>query len=225
MSIDFVDQQRDGTIGDIRWFIDIIVLSDIGRFLDGIVRLTAGMEAYVCRLARTIADQGGPTSPHGAMRTWVIQLIAQQFNSDQNDIKEIDIYEVVKDALYELQADLETCLDPVIGGGDLSRSAAGLFRAIVESTAYVTQGDGLTPYTLKCVQIKNGDLDQLGVPLLGVSIAGHKPFRLVRGTISAQHPLADLPDLRRLFNRANTEMSSVSGVVVIPHLDTFDEAM
>ena len=210
---------------DLRWMVDVVVLDDVERFLAELGRLTDRMELVVDRLAEIIVAQGGPGGADPAMRAWVIHLLVQEAERSGKAPRPADLCEVVTGGLYDLQADLEACLDPAMGAGVLSRRAAGLLLAMIVPAACRALGDGRSPFTWRGLPIWDHDLSRLGAPLLGVRIAGHEPFRLVRaGALSRNQLLANQRTIWNLLELARTTSTSGDhGLVVVPHLEMLDE--
>lgn len=205
--------------------VDVVVLDNVRAFLSELRRLTDRMELVVDRLADTITAQGGPGGGDRAMRSFVIRLAADEARRTGQHPGLLDIRQLVKRELYDMQAHLEACLDPVVGGGVLSRRAAGLLLAMVAPAAAAARAGRGTPLSWRGLPIIEADLYRLGEPLLGVSFAGCAPFRLVRGGDLAFERLPVGP--RSIWNLLElarvTSFSGDHGLVVIPHLDDFDE--
>ena len=208
------------------WVVDVIVLDGVDAFLADLRQLTGRMELVVDRLAESIVSQGAPGGSDPAMRAWMIYLLAREAGRSGRLPGTFDPREVVLNALFDLQADLEACLDPSIGSGDLSRRAAGLLLAMVVAAAGRSGGDGKSPVTWHGIEMRDSELSALGEALFGVQIAGREPFRLVRTD--------DLSDARHPVRGSNVwnmlELAGVMGanrdygLVVVPRLDILDES-
>ena len=215
---------------DLRWLVDVVVLSDVEAFLVELSRLTGHMELVVDRLAEIIVAAGGPRGHDPAMRAFVVRLLAVEARRTKRLPGAIDLHEVVSGALFDRQAELEACLDPAVGHGGLSRRAAGLLLAMIVPAACRARSDGRPPVAWRGLAMWDHDLCRLGEPLLGVRLAGHEPFRLVRagelgrGQLAADHLPGNQRIIWHLLELARvTSRSGDHGLVVVPHLDTLDE--
>lgn len=224
------DQQQPTTVSaDVRSdrhvLVDVVVLDSVGAFLSELRRLTDHMEVLVDRLAGAIIKDGGPGGSDQAMRSFVVGLVVQEMRRTGRRPSAPDLRQVVTNELYDLQAHLEACLDPAVGGGVLSRRAAGLLLAMIVPAATTARGGRGAPLSWRGLSIAESSLVCLGKPLLGVSYSEGAPFRLVRGgdlsrdrLPSSSRSIWNLLELARV-----TSWSGDHGLVVVPHLDSFDE--
>lgn len=219
-------QLRPGgrTPGDVRWAVDVVVLKDVEAFLAELGRFTGQLEAVVDRLADIIVDRGGPGGGDSAMAAWITLLLVKRTEHGGGLPNQLDLRDLVTEGLYAMQANLEACLDPAVGGGELSREAAGLLCAMIEPAARQALR-GALPLTWRSLPIRDSDLRRIGAPLLGVRIAGHEPFRLVRAGAFAKGelPIGDRTIWNLLELARATSTSGDHGLVFVPHLESLDE--
>lgn len=96
---------------------------------------------------------------------------------------------------------------------------------MIVPTACRALGDGRSPFAWRGLRIWDHDLSRVGAPLLGVHIAGHEPFRLVRaGALSRNRLPASQRTIWNLLELARaTSASGDHGLAIVPHLEMLDE--
>lgn len=207
-----------------RWLVDVLVLTDVGAFLAELRRLTGHMELVVDRLADIVVTEGSPSGHDPDLRAWLICLLADEVERSGRPPAAIDQHELITGVLFDRQAELEACLDPAVGAGVLSRTAAGLLAAMVFPAACRARADGCAPLSWQGLRIWDHELHRLGEALLGVQLDGDAPFRLVcaddldLAVAGSRRIVLHLLELARMTSR-----SGKHGLVIVPNFDASDE--
>ncbi len=208
-----------------RWLVDVLVLADVGTFLAELHRLTSHMELVVDRLADIVVAEGSPSGHDPDLRAWLICLLADEVERSGRPPAVIDLHELITGVLFDRQAELEACLDPAVGAGVLSRTAAGLLAAMVFPAACRARADGCVPLSWQGLRIFDHELRRLGEALLGVQLDGDAPFRLVcagdldpAGLAGSRRIVLHLLELARMTSRSGNH-----GLVIVPNFDASDE--
>ena len=208
-----------------RVLVDAILLEDVRGFLHELRRLTGQMELVVDQLADTILRDGGPAGRDPTLRNFLIRLLAAEASGTSRSVHELDPRQVVTHDLFDRQAELEACLDPLIGQGALTERAAGLLLAMIVPAASRSHADGRAPITWHGISLSTDQLRNVGVPLLGATFGGYAPFRLLRGGDLARGHLSSAPQVvwNLLELARSISVSEDHGLVLVPHLDSFED--